>query len=461
MTARTARTDPANCTGLDGCRRPLRVPRGSAEIAPSSGPCAPMPRRSPATPSQLPLGLAAGAPARPLKTEGTAHKVAGLFAGIGGLERGLHRAGHETALLCENDPAAMAVLRHRFADVPLHGDVCTLRELPDGVSLVVAGFPCQDLSQAGKTAGIAGARSGLVGEVFRLVEQHRTPWLLLENVPFMLQLSSGRAMDVITSRLEELGYNWAYRVVDSRAFGLPQRRRRVYLVASLHADPRPVLFSDEAGERAERGDFRSVACGFYWTEGVRGLGWAVDAVPTLKGGSSLGIPSAPAIVFPSGLIATPSLRDAERLQGFPADWTRPAEQVARASARWKLVGNAVTVKAAEWVGRRLRDPRTLREFETEPITRVAKWPTAAWNIGNGRTAVAASEFPVARKYQSLEAFLRYQPTPLSEKATAGFLSRAERGGLRFPPDFLQSLRAHLKKYAVSDEKPKRSTRRVA
>src|SRR5688572_23571476 len=89
------------------------------------------------------------------------HVVSGLFAGIGGLERGLSRAGHHTALLCENDAAAAAVLADRF-DVPLHGDVTTLEYLPAETTLVVAGFPCQDLSQAGRTAGIEGARSGLV-----------------------------------------------------------------------------------------------------------------------------------------------------------------------------------------------------------------------------------------------------------------------------------------------------------
>jgi DNA (cytosine-5)-methyltransferase 1 len=283
----------------------------------------------------------------------------------------------------------------------------------------------------------------LVGEVIRLIKAQRTPWVLLENVPFMLQLSSGRAMDVIASAFEHLGYRWAYRVIDSRAFGLPQRRRRVYFLASLVGDPRTVLFADEAGDQSERGDFRSVACGFYWTEGVRGLGWAVDAVPTLKGGSSLGIPSAPAVLLPDGTVGTPDLRDAERLQGFPSDWTKPAEGVARASARWKLVGNAVNVRAAEWIGKRMAKPGELGSFTVTPMVPAKSWPVAGWNIGDGRMQVAASEWPVLRKYQSLENFLLHPLTPLSAKATAGFLSRAERGGLRFPPQFLKTLQTHL------------------
>lgn len=95
--------------------------------------------------------------------------VAGLFAGVGGIELGLRRAGHEAALLCEFDAGASAVLQHHFSGVRLHGDARTLSSLPSEVDLLSAGFPCQDSSQAGQTKGIAGARSGLVREVFRLL----------------------------------------------------------------------------------------------------------------------------------------------------------------------------------------------------------------------------------------------------------------------------------------------------
>ena len=250
--------------------------------------------------------------------------TSGLFAGVGGIELGLSRAGHETQLLCEVDDSAAAVLEARFPGATVHGDIQTMGSLPEGTELLAGGFPCQDLSQAGRTKGIAGARSGLIGEVFRLLEQQRVPWVFLENVPFMLQLSKGRALDVIVAALEHLGYRWAYRVVDTRAFGLPQRRRRVLIVASLDDDPRKVLFADEAGAPDVAENYRELACGFYWTEGVRGLGWAVDAIPTLKGGSTVGVPSPPAIWLPDGRFVTPHIRDAERLQGFAVDWTRPA-----------------------------------------------------------------------------------------------------------------------------------------
>lgn len=377
--------------------------------------------------------------------QGSTHVIAGLFAGIGGLERGLHRSGHRTELLCENDPVALQVLRVRFPRTRVHEDVRTLAHISAETSLIVAGFPCQDLSQAGTTRGIAGARSGLVGEVVRLIAAHRTPWVLLENVPFMLQLARGEAMNLITTAFEEIGYRWAYRVIDSRAFGLPQRRRRVYFVASRDGDPRSILFADEAAPRVESEvNGHATACGFYWTEGLRGLGWAVDSVPTLKGGSTIGIPSPPAILLTSGRVVTPDIRDAERLQGFPSNWTKPAERVAKKGARWKLVGNAVSVPAAVWLGRRFRHPGQVREFDLVPMHGHRHWPAAAWNVGDGRVRVLASEWPVRYKYRSLEAFLRYPPAPLSAKATAGFLERADRAQLRFQPGFLDAIRHHLK-----------------
>ena len=378
------------------------------------------------------------------KPEGMVHRVTGLFAGVGGLERGLHRSGHESVLLAESDPAARAVLAQRFPDVRLDGDVRTLRNLPVDTTLVAAGFPCQDLSQAGSTNGISGARSGLVGEVLRLVEAHQTPWVLLENVPFMLQLGHGEAMHVLTSAFDNMGYDWAYRVVNAQAFGLPQRRRRVYFLASLRGDPRSILFADEATPLVTSSSTSTrTAYGFYWTEGVRGLGWAVGAVPTLKGGSGLGIPSSPALLLSNGNVVTLDIRDAERLQGFPADWTRAAESVAKKGVRWKLVGNAVSVPAAAWIGRRMLNPGEPLNFSTLPMGKAHRWPNAAWNVGQGAMRIQASEWPVCYRQRSIEDFMQYQPSMLSAKATSGFLRRTERAKLRFPAGFLEAVRRHL------------------
>src|SRR5262245_2100266 len=262
--------------------------------------------------------------------------TAGLFAGIGGFEVGLSGTGFEVALLCENAPAARAVLEARFPGVPLAGDVRELRRLPSEVNVLCAGFPCQDLSSVGEKGGIEGTRSSLVREVFRLLEGASVEWVLLENVPFMLQLDRGAAMRAIADALERLGYAWAYRVLDSRHFGLPHRRKRVYLVASRTHDPRGVLLADEAPEVAAPEPTLDVPLGFYWTEGTYAVGLAVDAIPPLKNGSTIGIPSPPAILMPGGRALGPDVPDGERLQGFEPGWTEPAERVVKRSFRWSL-----------------------------------------------------------------------------------------------------------------------------
>lgn len=378
-------------------------------------------------------------------------QVVGLFAGVGGIERGLGEHGHSAGLLCEFDESAAAVLRARFDGVPVHGDVRTLTELPHGTELLTAGFPCQDLSQAGGTKGIHGAKSGLVGEVFRLLRHQRVPWVLIENVPFMLQLAKGEALGVIIAALEELGYRWAYRVVDSRAFGLPQRRRRVYLLASLHEDPRDVLLVDDTPGSPEPAAelWKSMACGFYWTEGRRGLGWTQDAIPTLKGGSTVGIPSSPAIILPKGRagerVGMPHIRDAERLQGFPAGWTEPAASVGRASFRWKLVGNAVSVNAASWIGRRLRQPGDYDARADTQLDRLRGWPMAAYNVGGGICVPGSiSEWPFRAPRPSLAEFLEHPISPLSLRASRGFLDRLSASTLKRPSGFEEIMKAHIR-----------------
>ena len=369
-------------------------------------------------------------------------RVAGLFAGIGGLEVGLARAGHRTTFLCEIDPGAVAVLRERFPRTPLHEDITSLDRLPPGIELVAAGFPCQDLSQAGRTRGIRGRQSSLVDHVFRLLRASDIPWVLLENVPFMLQLGRGAAMRHVASELEAAGYAWAYRVLDTRAFGLPQRRERVYLLASKIADPSRLLFEGNFGPRGSDGQRRR-PCGFFWTEGLRGLGWAVDAVPTLKGGSTVGIPSPPAIWMPDGSFVTPDIRDAERLQGFDPDWTLPAASETRPGHRWRLVGNAVSIPVAEWLGRRISAEPSDRPALAASFDGRASWPRAAFQCDGSRLTTRASSWPVSVPSPPLADFLDFPTRPLSERALAGFWSRLARSSLVRPDEFDRDLQRAL------------------
>jgi DNA (cytosine-5)-methyltransferase 1 len=385
------------------------------------------------------------------------YKVSSLFSGIGGLELGFAAAGHTTNLLCEIWDPARAVLSRHFPGIRLEDDVRTLPALPGDTDVVTAGFPCTDLSQAGRTAGIRGEQSGLVVHVFRLLDQHHPRWLVLENVRNMLPLDGGLAMRYLVSELERRKYNWAYRVVDSRFAGVPQRRQRVLLVASATDDPRGVLLSDDAGEPGTE-HFADDVFGFYWTEGLRGLGWAQDATPTLKGGSTIGIPSPPGIWIPDAPIGkrlvTPSLGDAEALQGFARGWTSAAADLrGRKGPRWKLVGNAVTVGVAEWLGRQLASPGSYDDSDAVRLEDGQRWPSAAWGGRSyGRWSSQLSMWPELRPYMHLRALLQQDDlTPLSYRAAAGFFERTQRAKLRFDPDFILDVKRHVEAVAPPSE----------
>jgi DNA (cytosine-5)-methyltransferase 1 len=392
----------------------------------------------------LALGIIESEKPRRLPVISRVETVASLFSGIGGIELGLGAAGLETILQCEICDAARAVLRNHFVHGNIKHDVTKLKSLPN-VDLVAAGFPCQDLSQAGQGKGIKGKNSSLVNHVFSLVERKRSKpnWILLENVPFMLQLDQGKAMSMLVRRTEQLGYQWAYRVIDARAFGLPQRRKRVVFLASRTGNPRNVLL----GESVEPNHFESSigkAHGFYWTEGNKGLGWTNDGTPTLKGGSTIGIPSPPAIwMIDERSIVTPDIRDAERLQGFPANWTKAASEVGRNSVRWKLVGNAFPVPIGKWIGKRLNAPGQYDDVSDLKLERKRFWPSAAWGSEGEAFKSSVTEWPVRRKYKRLEDFLKYPTSPLSYRATAGFYSRAVASSLRFHPNFLSDVEEHM------------------
>jgi DNA (cytosine-5)-methyltransferase 1 len=381
------------------------------------------------------------------------YRVAGLFAGIAGLEIGLARAGHEASVLCEVWEPAKTVLAHRLPDLTIEPDVKDLRKLPDDVSLITAGFPCTDLSQAGRMAGITGEASGLVSHVFRLLDDYNPTWLVLENVRNMLPLDGGRAMHFLVDELERREYRWAYRVVDSRFTGVPQRRQRVLLAASKTEDPRDVLLAQDAGEPGAD-HFVDDMIGFYWTEGLRGLGWVPDGVPTLKGGSTIGIPSPPAIWVRDADIGhqlvTPSVEDAEEMQGFDRGWTEAAGAVGKRGPRWKLVGNAVTVGVAEWLGQQLASPGSYDESEAVALKSTDRWPSAAWGGDGERWKSHVSMWPELKAYQHLSDVVNPMTlTPLSHRAAAGFLERTSRAKLKFDEDFLLAVKRHVEHTAIA------------
>ena len=320
-----------------------------------------------------------------------------------------------------------------------------MERLPEA-EVLTAGFPCQPFSQAGPAQGLSAGRP-LISAMIDLLRrsQVRPLYLVLENVPNIVHLAGGEALRFITCEVERLGYSWAYRIIDSSAFGLPQRRARWVFVASLLGDAASILLMEDVPKRP---CVRfPLAHGFYWTEGNRGLGWADDAVPPLKSGSGLGIPSPPALWdVRCRAIVKPSIRDAERLQGFPAEWTKwrggPKIPNSYERLRWKMVGNAVSVPAAKWIAERIASRLPVCEPIGTPFPKHGPWPRAAYGQKNRRKAVAVSAWPTAKMHPPILDFLHHETEPLSARATRGFRSRLEKSRLRYPPEFLRDLKRH-------------------
>ena len=169
-------------------------------------------------------------------------KAVSLFAGVGGFDLALSRAGIDVVAAVEIDKHCRAVLGRHFPNTTLLEDVCNvtgeqLREFGfDSDGIIVGGFPCQDLSVAGKRAGLGGSRSGLFWEIHRLLEETQAKWFILENVPGLLSSNGGRDMGIVLGSLADLGYGVAYRVLDAQYFGVAQRRKRVFIVGRLGDD---------------------------------------------------------------------------------------------------------------------------------------------------------------------------------------------------------------------------------
>jgi len=176
---------------------------------------------------------------------------ASFFSGVGGLDLGFERAGIETVSVSEIDPYANAVLAERFPDAPNLGSITEVEanDIPEA-DIWSGGFPCQDLSVAGKRAGFAGKRSSLAFTFLDLVEQRRPRWLVLENVPGLFSSNKGADFGRLLNEMEQLGYGVSWRTLDARYFGVAQRRRRVFLVASFESDrAAEVLLECEGCER--------------------------------------------------------------------------------------------------------------------------------------------------------------------------------------------------------------------
>lgn len=317
-----------------------------------------------------------------------------LFAGAGGLSMGLEAAGMVPVAHAEIEPHARAVLRHHWPDTPLHGDVTQVDWTPYAgqVDVVAGGSPCQDLSVAGKRAGLAGARSWLFYELIRAWDETRATYCLWENVDGARSSNKGADLASVLSAFVGAAVavprdGWtsagvvagatgvaAWRVLDLQHFGPPQRRRRLFVVATRTGgvDPAQVLALSEGvcGHLAPREQQKQGAAQGA-TDGTGGgsldnteTAAVPDVVGTLDfgghGGSYNGQDAYTGRIFPSsGRPRRLTPLECERLMGWPDAWTALGTKEDGTwynlsdTARYRLCGNGVGAPVAAWIARRL------------------------------------------------------------------------------------------------------------
>ncbi|MDC0307627.1 DNA cytosine methyltransferase [Planctomycetaceae bacterium] len=287
-------------------------------------------------------------------------KVASFFSGIGGFDLGLERAGMKVVFQCEVNPFAQKVLRKHWPKVPLVSDINDLEafDIPDS-SVWCAGFPCQDVSLAnqGKRKGLKGARSGLFFKYASLIEQRKPQWVILENVPGLLNSHEGKDFKIVLKTLDELGYGVSWRVFDAKYFGTPQRRRRVFIVGSHgNRNSFDVLFEPDGVEVAYRsglgkkeitasrnGD--SLSTSDIYSIQHAGIGRKPSAGPQAKGYRNDG---------ETYTLDSRGSSDAICSTNAPFR-VRDASGVSKRldSSRYRALGNAVAVPIMEWIGSRM------------------------------------------------------------------------------------------------------------
>ena len=319
-----------------------------------------------------------------------------LFAGIGGFDLGFELAGIETVANCEIDKSCQRVLKTCWPEVPIHDDIQELdgRDYA-GVDIISGGFPCQDLSVAGKRAGITGARSGLFFELVRVVDEAKPRYLVWENVPGLLSSNGGDDFRAVLAALAEVGYFGAWRVLDSQFFGVAQRRRRIFGVfaqgdtgwrraGAILLEPEGGGWNPEAGRKAgeEVADDApdgiaatlnsgGNAGGFRTEPGEHIIAERTASFSSMSGRSGGWLPNAEEAA--DGCLVTeqsPTLRATGRRSAFPEDHAliagvvspqtnpdgvREAARLPRGmdSARYRGLGNAVTANVAYWIGQRI------------------------------------------------------------------------------------------------------------
>jgi len=308
-------------------------------------------------------------------------KYGSVCSGIEAATVAWHGLGWKPSFFSEIDKFPRELLSHHYPDVPLHGDFTTIKGNDyESIQLLVGGTPCQAFSVAGLRKGFSDERGNLTLEFIRLAQRLNPRWLVWENVPGVLSIDEGRAFGSFLGGLAECGYGFAYRVLNSQHFGVPQSRRRVFVVGYF-GDWRPaaqVLFERESlcGDiTPSRSAGQEIAATFKSRAHSGGWGQDIDLAaggymrPVLCSGNDimgtimsncstkqfLGNQDAFTgnyflRTFDGVRRVTP--REVERLFGFPDDYTKISEKTPDGS-RYKALGNSMAVPVMRWIGERI------------------------------------------------------------------------------------------------------------
>jgi len=329
--------------------------------------------------------------------------VASVFSGIGGFDLGFVRAGFRITVQCEIDPFCIEILERHWPEVPRFTDIREVSHADIPVSDVwVGGFPCQDTSVArmGPRAGLKGKRSGLFHEFARLLGEGRPRVVLIENVPGLRSSHGGRDFQIVIRTLAKLGYSVGWRVFNSRYFGIPQSRQRVYLVGCRGdwRGPAEILFEPErrqGDDAASRSNGKEIISPFKKILGdtrkgpiVAGLAYCLYACSARHTGTDW---SRNYITYPDGRVRRLMPVECERLQGFPEDWSMPPKPPQDAdkldTLRYTALGNAVSVPVAQWLSARIKRYITRRSVDqNEAAYKSARTRTRAVSLGTAASA---------------------------------------------------------------------------
>lgn len=308
----------------------------------------------------------------PLQRPTPRYGVASLFSGIGGFDLGFERAGFDIRFQCEIQRFCQQVLEHHWPDVPKTADIkeLTYADIPDS-DVWVAGFPCQDVSLArmGKRDGLRGKKSSLFFEFARLVGEGRPRVFVVENVSGLLSSHQGRDFGVVLGTLAELGYSLGWRLLDSKNFGVPQSRNRVFLVGCDRdrLGPSQILFEPERGARVSatgRTDGKKLVSPFSRVlkhpgkkrPVTKAIAYCLYAESARHTGTDW---SRNYVSYPEeGEVRRLTPHECEGVMAFPPDWTNIRAGLdgdAFDTARYHALGNAVTPPVVEWLANRLRN----------------------------------------------------------------------------------------------------------